>query len=314
MKPEDCERLREGIVETLEAGLRGGGASMDDYLRRARRARHDAGRVPRPHARGRALPALRRRDPEDRGRGPLDLLLSLLPAASSPPAAPAGAAAAERREGGRVSEAIGPPEGFAVGHWTDSRGRDRLQRGDPAGREPGRGGRPRRRAGHARDRRDRPARRHQRGDRGAAHRRQRLRAGGGRRGDCAGWRRTGGDTRPRRGWCRSSPRPSSTTSRRAIRGRARARMPATRPARPRPPGVPERGRVGAGTGAAVGKIRGRERSVRGGDRLRGGAERPRRDGRRARGRQRLRRRDRRGRAGAGGAAGARRGRRSRPPS
>jgi formamidopyrimidine-DNA glycosylase len=32
MKPEDCERLREGIVSTLEAGLRSGGASMDDYL------------------------------------------------------------------------------------------------------------------------------------------------------------------------------------------------------------------------------------------------------------------------------------------
>jgi len=32
MKPDDCERLRAGIVETLEAGLRGGGASVDDYL------------------------------------------------------------------------------------------------------------------------------------------------------------------------------------------------------------------------------------------------------------------------------------------
>lgn len=32
MKPEDCERLREGIVVTLEAGLRTGGASVDDYV------------------------------------------------------------------------------------------------------------------------------------------------------------------------------------------------------------------------------------------------------------------------------------------
>ena len=32
MKPEDCERLRDGIVATLEAGLRSGGASVDDYL------------------------------------------------------------------------------------------------------------------------------------------------------------------------------------------------------------------------------------------------------------------------------------------
>src|SRR5919201_6533087 len=31
MKPEDCERLRDGIVEALEAGLRTGGASIDDY-------------------------------------------------------------------------------------------------------------------------------------------------------------------------------------------------------------------------------------------------------------------------------------------
>ena len=31
MKPEDCERLRAGIVEALEAGLRSGGASIDDY-------------------------------------------------------------------------------------------------------------------------------------------------------------------------------------------------------------------------------------------------------------------------------------------
>jgi formamidopyrimidine-DNA glycosylase len=31
MKPEDCERLREGIIDTLEAGLSSGGASVDDY-------------------------------------------------------------------------------------------------------------------------------------------------------------------------------------------------------------------------------------------------------------------------------------------
>ncbi|MGH2925922.1 MAG: bifunctional DNA-formamidopyrimidine glycosylase/DNA-(apurinic or apyrimidinic site) lyase [Solirubrobacterales bacterium] len=32
MKPEDCARLRDAIVVTLEAGLRNGGASIDDYL------------------------------------------------------------------------------------------------------------------------------------------------------------------------------------------------------------------------------------------------------------------------------------------
>ncbi len=31
MKPEDCERLRVGIVAALEAGLASGGASIDDY-------------------------------------------------------------------------------------------------------------------------------------------------------------------------------------------------------------------------------------------------------------------------------------------
>jgi len=31
MKPKDCERLRVGIVDALEAGLRSGGASIDDY-------------------------------------------------------------------------------------------------------------------------------------------------------------------------------------------------------------------------------------------------------------------------------------------
>jgi formamidopyrimidine-DNA glycosylase len=32
LKPDDCEELRQGIVEALETGLRWGGASMDDYL------------------------------------------------------------------------------------------------------------------------------------------------------------------------------------------------------------------------------------------------------------------------------------------
>jgi formamidopyrimidine-DNA glycosylase len=32
LKPDDCEELRQGIVDALETGLRRGGASMDDYL------------------------------------------------------------------------------------------------------------------------------------------------------------------------------------------------------------------------------------------------------------------------------------------
>ena len=85
MRLEHCEELRDGIVEALEAGLANGGSSIDDY-RDARGERGvDAGRVPRPHARGRAVPALRRDDPADRGRRPLDLLLPGLPAAAAAP-------------------------------------------------------------------------------------------------------------------------------------------------------------------------------------------------------------------------------------
>jgi formamidopyrimidine-DNA glycosylase len=32
MRTPECEQLRRGIVEALEAGLRAGGASVDDYL------------------------------------------------------------------------------------------------------------------------------------------------------------------------------------------------------------------------------------------------------------------------------------------
>jgi formamidopyrimidine-DNA glycosylase len=32
LKPDDCEELRQAIVDALETGLRRGGASMDDYL------------------------------------------------------------------------------------------------------------------------------------------------------------------------------------------------------------------------------------------------------------------------------------------
>ena len=68
MKPEHCEALVEGIVDALEAGLAEGGASIDDY-RDARGERgRDAGRVPGPHPRGRALPALRRHHRADRRR------------------------------------------------------------------------------------------------------------------------------------------------------------------------------------------------------------------------------------------------------
>ena len=94
MKPEDCERLREGIVATLEAGLRSGGASIDDYLdaRGERGSMQDEFLV---HTReGEPCPRCGARDPEDRRGRPLDLLLPRLPASPAPPApaarAPAG--------------------------------------------------------------------------------------------------------------------------------------------------------------------------------------------------------------------------------
>ena len=52
--------------------------------RRPRREGHDAGRVPRPHPRGRALPLLRRADRQDRRLRALHLLLPELPGAAAP--------------------------------------------------------------------------------------------------------------------------------------------------------------------------------------------------------------------------------------
>ena len=121
MKPEDCERLREAIVETLEAGLRGGGASVDDYLdaRGERGTMQDEFLVhtregqpcPRCGAEIRRIVVAGRSTyfcPSCQRR------LRRRPRRRSP-AAPAC-------EGSRMSEAIGPPEGFAIGHWTDSEG------------------------------------------------------------------------------------------------------------------------------------------------------------------------------------------------
>ena len=68
MRREHAEALREGVIEALEAGP-GGGRRIDRRLPRlTRRARLDAGRVPRPPPRGRGLPALRADDPAHRRR------------------------------------------------------------------------------------------------------------------------------------------------------------------------------------------------------------------------------------------------------
>ncbi len=166
MKPEDCERLRDAIVATLEAGLRNGGASIDDYLdaRGERGAMQDEFLV---HTReGEPCHAMRRRDPTDRGRRALDVLLFGLPAAASTQAPAAALAmidptAPPRRLPGRSLDRLVGCHGL--------HGRNR------AAGQSWRGGRARRRAGNPGDRRDRPARRDERGDRGHARRRQRLR-------------------------------------------------------------------------------------------------------------------------------------------
>ena len=82
MKPEHLEALRDAVVAALEAGI-DARRRLDRRLpRRSRREGHDAGRVPRPHPRGRALPALRRRDRPHRRLRPLDLFLPELPGAT----------------------------------------------------------------------------------------------------------------------------------------------------------------------------------------------------------------------------------------
>ena len=299
MRPEHCEALREGIVEALEAGLANGGASIDDY----RDARGERGSMQDEflvHTReGEACP---------RCGGEIERIVVGGRSTYFCPAARCGCAARPRRRRAKrrraMSEPFRRPTGFAVGHWTDAEGvtgctvviapPERARRAWTCAA-----------AGPAPARPDAigPLAGTERGDGGAAHRRQRLRARRGRRRDAlargarAGLpdarragadRARGGHLRPRRG------RPGGAA---AGRGRLRGLRGGARR------GVPERGRVGAGTGAAVGKILGRERGVPRRRRLCGGADRARRDGGGARGRQHLRRRDRRGRSGARGAAG-----------
>ena len=212
----------------------------------------------------------------------------------------------------RLSAPIAPPARLRDRPLDRRRGGHRLHGGDRAAGQQRRGRRARRRPGHARDRRDRPAGGGGGGERGDAQRRQRLRARGRRRRDAlargarprlrdagrAGADRAGGDDlRPRRG------RPGrSSGCRRGLRGlRGRGR----RGARARPGRRRHRRRGGQDP-------RPRARDA-GGGRLRGGALRARRDRRRDRGRQRVRRRDRRRRPDPGRRRRPRRASRSRPP-
>ncbi len=175
-----------------------------------------------------------------------------------------------------MSAPIAPPEGFAIGHWTDPVGVTGCTVVIAAGGQPGgvdvRGGGPGTRetdvigplagAGGG-DRRD------------PAHRRQRLRPRGRRRGGALAARRHG----------RGYPTPAGLVPivPAAVIYDLAEGDPAARPdadagyeaCEAAAAGVPERGRRRRGHGAAVGKILGREsRGARRG-RLRGGAQRSR---------------------------------------
>ena len=157
------------------------------------------------------------------------------------------------------------PAGFEVGHWTDREAATgcTVVLAPPDGAVASgdvRGGGP----GTPRDRPAEPDRERRAGPRGAAHRRQRVRARGRRRGRAlAGAQRARLPDTPAAS-CRSCP---AAVVYDLISGdptrAARARPRATRPARPRGP-TPQLGSVGAGTGAAVGKLRGRELAVKSG--------------------------------------------------
>ena len=117
MKLEHAEELRDGIVDALEQGLELGGSSIDDY----RDARGERGSMQEEflvHTRE-GEPCLRcgERDPAGRGLGTLDLFLPGLPAPAARPAAPARGEAAVT-----VTALEAPPAGFLIGHWTDAEG------------------------------------------------------------------------------------------------------------------------------------------------------------------------------------------------
>ena len=88
MKPEHLEALHARDRRRARSRDRRRRRLDRRLPRRPRRPGDDAGRVPRPHPRGRGVPALRRDDRPDRRRRPLDLLLPRLPGPAAPPPAP----------------------------------------------------------------------------------------------------------------------------------------------------------------------------------------------------------------------------------
>ena len=197
---------------------------------------------------------MRQRDPARRRRRALDLLLSRGCQTRAPSPPPRDAVEDEAQ----MSEQIAPPGRLLDRALDRFRGRYRLHR---RYRTAGRSGRRRRSRGRCRgpaSGRDRTARRRPAGDRGDAHRGQRLRARGGRRSDAVGARSEAAATRRRAASCRSSRRRSSTTSPSddpagAARPRGEAMRPAKRPRR----GSRSEGGSGPGPGPRSGRSLGR---------------------------------------------------------
>ena len=73
LKRAQIEALRDAVVESLELGIDSKGASIDDYRHVDGAQRELPGPLPRAHARGRAVPALRHADPEAARGGAGDL-------------------------------------------------------------------------------------------------------------------------------------------------------------------------------------------------------------------------------------------------
>ena len=96
----DWERLRDGIEEALGAGIEAKGASIDDFrhIDGARGSFQDRFLVHRRA--GRALPAVREHDPQDRRGGAGDVRVRALPAA--PTSAPGGRGGRDAPAGARV--------------------------------------------------------------------------------------------------------------------------------------------------------------------------------------------------------------------
>lgn len=206
------------------------------------------------------MPSVRRRDQADRGRRTIDLLLPVVPAPAAAPAAAKGAEAGGEVNAVEVSDAVEPPVGFEIGHWTNNEGATGCTVVlPPPGTHGGadvRGGGPGTRETDVI------------GPFAGTHDVTAVALCGG---SAFGLAAADGVVR----WLEEHGRGYETPAGRVpivpaavlydlAEGDPKARPDADAgyaACEAASPGVPERGRVGAGTGAAVGKILGRERST-----------------------------------------------------